>query len=400
MSTKTDLPSQVDVVVVGAGPTGLVTACLLRKSGIAAIILDSAPAPATTSRASVIHLRTLEMLEKLGLTDSIVEQGLPIREMTLYEKDTLLSGLEFSGLHARYDHAVALPQTETETTLTSKLHELGGEIYRDYTVAEVLRNDQINVRISVKHNTNHTTETITAKYVVAADGLHSTIRQSLDIPFVGAQYALSFATADVHMDPLVWPHQHLRDRVNLYLDPAGFLLVVPFPSPENNLWRVIATVESAPKTPDRAFLDDLVRSRGPKVGSARVVTDVVWGSHFRINHRLATQYRKGRIFLAGDAAHTHSPVGGQGMNTGMQDAEYLATVLADAVLSGRDSEMDLDRYEKVWRPVAQGVVALTHRLTVATTVANPWVCWARNRMMWLVPKIVPGLKRYMSWRGQ
>jgi 2-polyprenyl-6-methoxyphenol hydroxylase-like FAD-dependent oxidoreductase len=157
----------------------------------------------------------------------------------------------------------------------------------------------------------------------------------------------------------------------------------------------------------------VVRSRGPPVPQLNqpIVTEVVWSSHFRISHKLARQYRQGRVFLAGDAAHTHSPAGGQGMNTGMQDAECLATVLVEALaleseVSSKDIaahtqhkvEEALARYERTRRPIAQRVVALTHRLTVVTTMTNPWLCWVRNRLMWLVPKLVPGLAGYMSWR--
>jgi 2-polyprenyl-6-methoxyphenol hydroxylase-like FAD-dependent oxidoreductase len=413
MSATTSLPSEADSVIVGAGPTGLVTACLLLQRGAQAVILDSEPAPARTSRASVIHLRTLEVLERLGLAEAVIERGLPINEMTLYEKTTLLSKLVFDGLHDRYRHAVAIPQTETERLLTEKLHDLGGKIYRDCTVTEVLSNDASGVQLRIKCKSMPELHIITAKYVIAADGLHSKVRESVDIPFDGSQYDLSFATADVYMDAAGWPHQDLRSSVNLYLDPAGFLLTVPFPSPQDNLWRIIATVESAPKEPDRAFLDDVVRSRGPPAPQLNqpIVTEVVWSSHFRISHKLARQYRQGRVFLAGDAAHTHSPAGGQGMNTGMQDAECLATVLVEALaleseVSSKDIaahtqhkvEEALARYERTRRPIAQRVVALTHRLTVVTTMTNPWLCWVRNRLMWLVPKLVPGLAGYMSWR--
>lgn len=392
------LPLEADVVIVGAGPTGLLTACFLRKAGVEAIVLDSAASPATTSRASLVHLRTLEIFEKLDLAESIIKQSLPIDGIHLRERDDLLSKLDFTNLHNRYKHAISLPQTETESILTRKLEELGGEIYRGHTVVEVLKNNSTHVELNVKRNADNATQVLVAKYVVAADGLRSVIRQSQNIAFEGGEYAESFLTADVVIDASAHLHPITRNHAHIYLDPAGILFFIPFPSPKNNLWRVIATVENAPKNPDRKYIDDIVRSRGPKATDSAVVTEVVWGSHFRINHRLAAQYRKHHILLAGDAAHTHSPAGGQGMNTGMQDAEYLATVLADALLSGRDSEADLDRYEKRTRPIAQGVVGLTHRMTVMCTITVPYVAWIRNRLIWLVTNSVPLLRRQMSWK--
>ena len=408
MALNPQLNTQVAVLVVGAGPTGLITACRLRQHGIAVQIIDAATSPATASRASLIHLRTLEVLEKLDLADSIIAQGVRINEMALYERQTHLSGLDFTNLHDRYKHAVALPQTETESTLTQKYHDLGGTIHRDITVLEILQNDpDKSVRLRVRHNPTQTTTELSAKYVVAADGLRSTLRKALDIPFEGSQYGQAFVTADVRLDASIWPHQQNRDKVNLYLDPSGFLLVVPFPSSDDNLWRVTATVDDAPKNPDHAYLDALVRARGPlraqpnsasKSDDRQIVTAVEWSSHFRISHRLAARYRANRVCLAGDAAHCHSPAGGQGMNTGIQDGDCLAEVLAAALQSGLGAAADLDRYESARRPVAKGVLALTHQLTFGITLSHPWACWARNWLVWATIGVVPGLRRYLSWR--
>ncbi|KAI0133815.1 pentachlorophenol monooxygenase [Xylariales sp. AK1849] len=394
------IPTSADVIVGGAGPTGLVTACMLLKLGISVVVVDAAPAPATTSRASTIHLRTLEILEKLDVTDKILKLGLPIRTMTLYDRDALLSTLGFAGLHDRYDHAVALPQTETEGLLTQTLLELGGVIYRDWSLTGLIRNDKTGVEVAVENNTTKEVANIKAKYAVAADGLQSTLRHAVHVDFTGSAYPLDFVTADVRMDPQIWPHQGDRDQVRLYVKPEGFLLVVPFPSPENDLWRVIGTVESAPKNPNREYLERLILSRGPTIPlkNEALVTEVVWGSRFRIHHRLAMRYRINRVFLAGDAAHVHSPAGGQGMNTGIQDAETVASIIADALVGGRDKDVDLDRYEKERRPVAQRVVSLTHRLTVVMTISSPILCWARNWFIWTAAKFVPGSHRRMAWQ--
>lgn len=396
MYTTVDLPSEVDVAVVGAGPTGLVAACFLRQSGIDAVVVDAASAPATTSRAAVIHLRGLQVLEKLDLSDIIVDQGLPMASMSLHEKDRVLSCAAFDELHSRYKGAIALPQVKTEATLTKKLDELGGQIYRSRTVTDIIKNDATGVQLRIKHNTTEERQLLSAKYVIAADGVHSTIRQSLDIPYEGAQYAQSFVTADVLMGTTFWLDQNFRTGAHLFMDKAGLLLVVPYPSTENNLWRIFATADNAPKNPDQNYLEEIVRTRGPKATDAPIITKVVWGNRFRVNHRLAAQYRKGHVFLAGDAAHTHSPAGAQGMNVGMQDAEHLAMVICKAIRSSHGSEADLNVYEETRRPVAKDVVAFTHRMTVAGTLTNPVACWIRNRLIWFVANFIPGATRGMS----
>jgi len=264
MSTIT-LPHQTDVVIVGAGPVGLVAACFLRKSGINVVVIDASPEAATTSRAAIIHLRTLEVLEKLDLAQPIIESGLPIKKLSLKEKDSLISLLDFTHLHDRFKHAVALPQTGTEKLLTEKLNELGGNIYRGVAMTDLIKNDEMGVELNAKDLKTGEIQHISAKYLIAADGMHSRVRDTIGVSFEGSQYNVDFLTADVHLDSTVWPYKAPRDEVVTFLDPAGFLLMIPYANEENNLWRVLATVEAAPKNPDIQLLDYLVRSRGPSI---------------------------------------------------------------------------------------------------------------------------------------
>ena len=188
------------------------------------------------------------------------------------------------------------------------------------------------------------------------------------IGFTGGRYAESFAQADVHMD---WPLS--RREVHLFFSPAGLVVVAPLPE---DRYRVVATMDEAPDHPALADVQTLLDARGP--ARERVtVRDVVWSSRFHVHHRLAETYRRGRVFLAGDAALVHSPAGGQGMNTGIQDAMALAALLGDA-LGGPSDVARLDTYEATRRPIAREVITTTHGLTHAATIRNPLARALRN----------------------
>jgi 2-polyprenyl-6-methoxyphenol hydroxylase-like FAD-dependent oxidoreductase len=202
--------------------------------------------------------------------------------------------------------------------------------------------------------------------------MHSTVRELSGITFSGDAYAQSFVLADVRM---AWPVPD--DQVTLWFSPEGLVVVAPLPGGRH---RIVATLDDAPEHPTAADVQGLLDARGPRKQGAQV-REVVWSSRFRVHHRLADHYRNGRIFLAGDAAHVHSPAGGQGMNTGIQDAIELAKVLADGT--------DLDAYEARRRPVAAGVVALTHRMTRIATLRSRSLIAVRNAVLPLVGGLPP-----------
>jgi 2-polyprenyl-6-methoxyphenol hydroxylase-like FAD-dependent oxidoreductase len=181
---------------------------------------------------------------------------------------------------------------------------------------------------------------------------------------------------------MTWPFP--RDEVHLFFSPQGLVVVAPLPEQR---YRIVATLDEAPEQPTTADVQDLLDTRGP--GSAPAdVRDVVWSSRFRVHHRLADNFRRGPVFLAGDAAHVHSPAGGQGMNTGIQDAVFLANLLGD-VLSGHAGDDKLNEYEAIRRPVAKGVIAMTNRLTRAATAGNPLVRTIRNTALRLAGRLTP-----------
>src|SRR5262249_55380973 len=183
---------------------------------------------------------------------------------------------------------------------------------------------------------------IEARYVVGADGMHSMVRTAAGIEFEGAAYAESFVLADVHMD---WPLQ--RKEVSLFFSAAGLVVVAPLP---DGSYRIVATLENAPERPAAEHIQALIDARGPGAQPAEV-REVIWSSRFRVHHRLAASYRNDRLFLVGDAAHVHSPAGGQGMNCGLVDACVLGQLLSD-VVRGKRAEEALESYETLRRPAA------------------------------------------------
>jgi 2-polyprenyl-6-methoxyphenol hydroxylase-like FAD-dependent oxidoreductase len=262
-----------------------------------------------------------------------------------------LLDIDFSGLDTDYPFTLLAPQSTTERLLLDRVRELGGEVLRTKTLSTVVQ-DGAGVTASFTGG-----DVIRARYIVGADGMHSTVRTQAGIDFRGASYEHSFVLADARLAGDV-----PTDEVRLYWAAEGLTVVAPLPDGTS---RVVAPVDNAPEQPSASFIQGLLDTRGP---GGLTVCDVVWASRFRIHHRVADTYRAGRILLAGDAAHVHSPAGGQGMNLGIQDAMVLAQALTDA-LGG--SPAGLDAYDGVRRPVAHQVVDLTDRLTRLATLPRP-----------------------------
>jgi 2-polyprenyl-6-methoxyphenol hydroxylase-like FAD-dependent oxidoreductase len=374
-----ELPRRTDVLIIGAGPVGLTLAASLKARGVDVVVIDQAAEGANTSRAAVIHARTLEALHGIDVSDELVRRGIIVPRFTVRDRDRALLTIDFDGLPGRHPYTLMLPQDSTEDVLTSRLEELGGRVHRPCELAR-LDQDATGVTATMVGG-----ESLRASYVVGADGMHSAVREQTGIGFAGDSYAQSFVLADVHLD---WEFED--DEVMLYLSPAGLVVAAPLPGGRH---RIVATVDEAPERPDRDHIQALLDARGPQKHPARV-KDVVWSSRFRVHHRLADRYREGRIFLAGDAAHVHSPAGGQGMNTGIQDAVALAARLAGVLRGGADESI-LDQYEDERRPVAADVVGLTHRATLVATVRRPGVRRIRNAALRVLDRI-PAVRRKLA----
>jgi len=375
------LPDTTDVVIVGAGPTGLTLAGILARERVPFVLVDRLAEGSNTSRAAVVHARTLEVLEEIEVTDRLRAGGLVVPRFTLRDRDRVLLTIRFDGLSTRYPYTLMIPQNATEAILLARLREMGGDVLRPHEVTDV-RQDADGVTATVTADGG--SRTLRGRYLVGADGMHSVVRERAGVGFTGGTYEQSFALADVRMS---W--RIPGDEVMLFLSPDGLVVVAPLPGGRH---RIVATMDDAPEHPDIADVQRLLDTRGPVAGAARV-EEIAWSSRFRVHHRIVNRYRAGRILLAGDAAHVHSPAGGQGMNTGIQDAVALGRALTAVVRGAKETR--LDEYDRVRRPVAQRVVAFTDRMTRMATLRTPRARAMRNILVGLIGRI-PAFRRFLA----
>jgi 2-polyprenyl-6-methoxyphenol hydroxylase-like FAD-dependent oxidoreductase len=364
-----------DVLVVGAGPTGLTLAASLLHRGANVLVADRLAAGANTSRAAAVNARTLEVLEGIDVSSRMVKAGLIAPRFTIRQGEHLLIPIDFSELPTKYPYTLMISQATTEALLLARLAELGGEVVRPKALTR-LSQDRDGVTAAFDDG-----DTIRARFVMGCDGAHSTVREQAGIGFAGGEYAESFTLADVRLSG-----KAPTDEVILFYAMNGLNVLAPLPG---GVHRIVAPSDHAPEAPSADFVQDIMDTRGFGPGRS-VVTELVWGSRFRIHHRVADSYRAGRVLLAGDAAHLHSPAGGQGMNLGIQDA----VVLADVLHGGSDAA--LDAYSAGRRPIARAVLATTGRLTRLATLpraARP----ARNGLMQLAAQI-PAVRTKLAWR--
>jgi 2-polyprenyl-6-methoxyphenol hydroxylase-like FAD-dependent oxidoreductase len=328
-------------VVVGAGPTGLMLACELALGGAKARLLEERTDMPNITRAFAVHARTLELLDARGLADELLTRGVPVYELAPPGGTTM----NLRELPTRFGMVFIVPQSGTERVLQAHAEELGVEIIRGAKVVG-LTQDDTGVTLDLGGG-----DSVRAEYAVGCDGAHSTIRQLVGIDFVGKQYETHILLADVHLtNP---PGETLFGRTN----EKGAVVVIPF---GDGWFRAIAwdrLREQAPMNEPVALeemRDAFVRIAFEDFG----MTDMRWSSRFLSERKQARHYRAGRVFIAGDAAHVHSPLGGQGMNTGIGDAMNLGWKLAAAVRRSAPPWL-LDSYENERHPVGATVLKLT-----------------------------------------
>ncbi|MGH3800797.1 MAG: FAD-dependent monooxygenase [Pseudonocardiaceae bacterium] len=351
---------QVPVLVVGAGPTGLTMAIELARRGVVVRLIEQLAQPPLTSRALVVQPRTLELFDDMGVIDAALAAGRPVEGFTQVLRGHPLVQLDFRAqlasvpkLNTTYPRPLMLPQDQTEQILTDHLSGLGVVIERGLTFEGLVqRQDAVEAELCHRDGRR---ESVAARWLIGADGAHSRVRQAAGIPFPGATYAEEFIQADARLD---W---ELPDgQLYVFPGPEGLLAVWTMPGPSR--FRIFGNISPGPHSgdaaqPSLAEMQALLDARLPL--PARIVT-TTWTARYRLHRRGVPRYRQGRVFLAGDAAHVHSPAGAQGMNTGIQDAYNLAWKLA-AVEHGHADPTLLDSYHSERHPVGQALLHTTDR---------------------------------------
>jgi 2-polyprenyl-6-methoxyphenol hydroxylase-like FAD-dependent oxidoreductase len=365
-----------DVLVVGAGPTGLTLAAQLLSFGASFRIVDRQLDRVHESRALAVQPRTLEVLTGLGVADAMVERGNPAVRLQMHTgaRTTEVPLFDIGLDDTAYPFLLFLSQAETEAVLAEHLAQRGATVERGVELFD-LRQEPDCVACTLRQHSGQTEE-VEARYVVGCDGAHSRVRDRAGIGFSGSAYPQTFVLADLAADGLDPGAAHV------YLSGAGMLFFFPLAHPAP--WRLLAMQparsqqhsRSGDEPPDLAQLQALADT----YTAAQVqLRDPVWTTYFRIHHRHATRYRSGRLFVAGDAAHVHSPAGAQGMNTGIQDAWNLGWKLA-LVADGTANPALLDTYEAERQPVGRYVLRFTDRAFTIATSTNRLVRLLRTHV--------------------
>jgi len=343
----------IDVLVVGAGPTGLALAFELRRHGLRCRIVDQGEGPSIWSKAQAIHARTLELLERAGIVDELLEDGKKIQQVTVYTEKRAVAHVRFEGLDTRYPYIYSLPQRDTEIVLERCFERAGGAVERHVRL-DRFHQDDSGVDATLVHADGRE-ETVRAAWLVGCDGAHSTVRHALGLEFEGSTYEVRIIQADVRVD---LPMEVEDDEAVVFLGPNTLVGMLPLPGPHR--YRML--VPRPPGDETEATLENF-KAIFAKVGPPEaVVDDPAWMIAFRLHCRMVSRYRMDRVFLAGDAAHIHSPAGGQGMNMGIQDAFNLAWKLA-LVQRGVGRPELLDSYHAERHPVAEAILAGTDTAT-------------------------------------
>jgi 2-polyprenyl-6-methoxyphenol hydroxylase-like FAD-dependent oxidoreductase len=354
-----------DVLIVGAGPTGLMLANQLIRRGVRAQIIDRHSGPAQQSRALGVQARTLEIYHKLGIAKRAIELGKVGDGANIWAQGVHMANVPLGAAGKNvtpYPYILVLGQDDNELIMGDKLRELGGSVQWNTELVS-LEQSPGKVAATLKQP-DGTKRTIMAKYVAGCDGANSAVRELNGITFPGAPYEHVFFVADVECTGSM-----IADQVNVYLFRDGFHLLFPMRGKDH--WRVVGILPPELRGRNDLKFEDTIPSLRQEAGSNLAFKSCSWFSTYRIHHRHASHFRAGRCFLLGDAAHIHSPVGAQGMNTGLQDAYNLAWKIALVVKGTADAAL-LDTYEEERLPIAQRLLNTTDR-GFRLVVSDSWL---------------------------
>lgn len=337
------------VLIVGAGPVGLTAAIELWRQGVKARIINKAEDFAKESRAMGINPLSMSLLEASGVTERLIAAGTKLERSYIHFKHGGVASIDFSKIESKYHFMLALPQSRTERILNTVLEDLGGRVEHG-TALESLVQDGDVVRCHVKGPSGPAV--IEARTVIGADGAHSIVRKSIGVGFPGDMIDKDWTIADVKLE---WQYPH--DELHAFFSDDSFFMAITL---GNGMYRIVA--------PDEQYEKHLPLDA--------TITEEIWRSKFRVHHRQATTYQVGRVFLAGDAAHVHSPVGGRGMNLGMRDAVTLARLLVQG---------EEDDYTSICHPVGAKTIEQVRRPTMVL-VSKTW--WMMRLLGFIMPIIV------------
>lgn len=343
-----------DVLIVGAGPTGLMLACQLARRGVHVEIVDRHAGPAMQSRALGVQARTLEIYAQLGIVERALELGKKGTGATMWADGRRMAHVPLGDAGRTttpYPFILVLGQDDNELIMGEKLNGLGLSVQWNTELVDFTQHaDHVAATLTLP---DRGTRTVTASYIAGCDGAHSAVRKLSGIDFPGAPYEHVFFVADVEATGSMIP-----EEVNVYLWQAGFHLLFPMRGKDH--WRIVGIVPPELRGKDDLRLDAVMPSLHKEAGDNLSIRSCSWFSAYRIHHRAAERFRDRRAFILGDAAHIHSPVGAQGMNTGLQDAYNLAWKLALVVQGKADPEL-LNSYNEERLPVAQRLLSTTDR---------------------------------------
>ncbi|MCF7553648.1 FAD-dependent monooxygenase [Pseudonocardia sp. WMMC193] len=344
------------VLVVGAGPVGLTAACRLARLGVGVHVVEKLAEPTTESRAVGVHARSLELLASLGVLPQLEARGRRIGALQMVDGTTghVRARMELADAPTRHPYVLDVAQPDTEAVLAARAGELGVTVERGVALTG-LTQDADGVEATLSDG-----RTLRVGWVVGADGGHSTVRTLVGEQLHGGFHGQHFAMADVDIDTVLD-----RDTIHMFTHPDGMGMLFPLAGDRARLMFLVDRPDPAGLT-----LAQVQALADTRMGGRVEARDPRWLTYFEVHHAQVAQYRHGRVFLAGDAAHIHSPAGAQGMNTGIQDADNLAWKLA-LVARGEADQALLDTYHRERHPIGAAVLKQTTRLTNVGTATGP-----------------------------